>query len=230
LGGSGILGGTGSFIGGSTLGGSAGLGALSGSGSSGSFLGATSGTSSGRSGSSSSQQIGSTTFLGPYYGNPLSLGIANSTANTNNTPTFGTPLYTITGTGGTGSSTYGGMAGASGSGGSAIAATPYFSATSSGVRRAPVYMTTLGDTLRVPAVAPSRVQTDLQQYLASTERLTSRGNIHVEVDGPTLVLRGTVADDHERRLAESLARLTPGVHDLRNELTIGSGGASAAAR
>jgi hypothetical protein len=197
------------------------LGALSG-GSSGSFLGATSGTSSGRSGSSASQQVGSTTFLGPYYGNPLSLGIANSTANTNNTPTFGTPLYAITGTGGTGNSSYGGMAGAGGSGGSAIAATPYFSATSAGIRRAPVYATTLGYTLQTPAPAPSRVQTELQQYLASSERLPSRGNIRVDVEGPVVVLRGTVADDHERRLAEAVARLTPGVHDLRNELTVGT--------
>jgi len=38
--------------------------------------------------------------------------------------------------------------------------------------------------------------------------------------GPVIVLRGSVATDHERRLAEALVRLTPGVRDLVNELEV----------
>jgi BON domain len=225
LGGSGVLGGTGSFLGGSSIGGTT-LGSVGGSGSSGSFLGATSGSTTTRSGTSGSQTVGSTTFLGPYFGNPLSVGIAYSTANSNDTPTFGVPLYTITGVGGTGSSTYGGLAGASGTGGSAVTATPSFSATSVGVRRAPAYTTTLAFTYQPEP--PSRVQADLQQAFARSQRLANRNNIRVDMDGPTIVLRGTVADDHERRLAEAMARLTPGVRDLRNELNVRAGPAAPA--
>jgi hypothetical protein len=220
LGGSGILGGTGSFIGGSSLGGSSGAG--------GSFLGATSGTSSNRTGSGGRQAVGSTTFLGPYYGNPLSLGIAGTNGTLPTSPTFGSVLYTVTGTtGGTGGgSSYGGLAGATGSiGGTGTATATTLGASSIGVRRAPQYTTTLGFQPRFePQV---RVQANVQQYLARSERLPSRGDIRVEVDGPTVVLRGAVADEHERRLAEALARLTPGVRDLRNELSVR--GASAAA-
>jgi hypothetical protein len=219
LGGTGVLGGSGSFVGGSSMG-STTLGSVGGG--SGSFLGATSGTTTSRSGTSGSQSVGSTTFLGPYFGNPLSIGIAYSTANSNDTPTFAVPLYTISGVGGTGSSsTYGGLAGASGTGGSAVTATPNFAATSVGVRRAPAYTTTLGFTYRPEP--PNQVQADLQQYFARSQRLSSRDNIRVEMDGPTVVLRGTVTDDHDRRLAEALARLSPGVRDLRNELVVNAG-------
>jgi hypothetical protein len=221
LGGSGILGGTGSFIGGSSLGGTSGAG--------GGFLGATSGTSSNRSGTSGRQSIGSTSFMGPYYGNPLSLGIAGSNGTLPTSPTFGTTLYTVTGTSGgaSGGSSYGGLAGSTGSvGGTATAATNTMGASSVGIRRAPAYATTLGFQPRFEA--PARVQANVQQYLARSERLPSRGDIRVEVDGPTVVLRGAVADEHERRLAEALARLTPGVRDLRNELNV-RGGSTAAA-
>jgi hypothetical protein len=52
--------------------------------------------------------------------------------------------------------------------------------------------------------------------------LPSKGNIQVLSEGPTVVLRGVVGDEGERRLAESLARFTPGVYDVRNELQVGS--------
>jgi osmotically-inducible protein OsmY len=47
------------------------------------------------------------------------------------------------------------------------------------------------------------------------------------MDGSTVVLRGSVRDDHERRLAEALVRLTPGVRAVRNELTAPGGSPSA---
>jgi osmotically-inducible protein OsmY len=40
------------------------------------------------------------------------------------------------------------------------------------------------------------------------------------MDGNTTVLRGIVEDDTERRTVEGIARLTPGVRDLRNELQV----------
>jgi osmotically-inducible protein OsmY len=66
----------------------------------------------------------------------------------------------------------------------------------------------------------TQIRTDLQDVLARSSRLKSRGSIQVASDGGVVVLRGTVPDDHERRHAESLVRLTPGVREVRNELKI----------
>jgi osmotically-inducible protein OsmY len=44
--------------------------------------------------------------------------------------------------------------------------------------------------------------------------------IQVATEGDSLVLRGIVKDEHDRRLAEAIARLTPGVRELRNELAV----------
>ncbi len=225
LGGTGLssgigLGSSGGLGGGGVIG--AGMGT---SGGTGSFLGATSGTTTGRGGTGASQSIGGTTFLGPYYGNPMSLGIStngNNSSPNSNQYTFGVPLYTIAGTGGAGGaagSAYLGLAGSSGvGGGTAIASTGSFGASSIGVRRAPQYTTALGFAYRPEP--PARLQSQLQEVIARAGRLAPGDNIRVDVDGATVVLRGTVVDEHDRRLAEGLVRLTPGVHDLRNELTV----------
>jgi osmotically-inducible protein OsmY len=42
----------------------------------------------------------------------------------------------------------------------------------------------------------------------------------VEVDGQTVILKGKVPSEDERRLAEGLIRLTPGVRAVRNELIV----------
>jgi hypothetical protein len=232
LGGGGLGGSSGaggSFIGGSLGGGGLGSsgGGLGGGG--GSFLGATSGSTgntSSRGSGSGTQAVGTTTFLGPYYGNPLSMGIANSSGTLPTSPTFGTALITVAGTGGTGgsSSTYGGLAGSGGTGGASITSSTTTSGSSVGIRRAPAYSTTLGFAYKPSA--PTQAQADLRQAISNSSRLTSRGTIRVDVEGPTVVLRGMVADDHERRLAEAMARLTPGVRELRNELGVREAAAS----
>jgi hypothetical protein len=59
---------------------------------------------------------------------------------------------------------------------------------------------------------------DLQGILLRSTRLTTPAGISVTMDGNTVVLSGTVASEDERRLAENMLRLAPGVRDLRNEL------------
>jgi osmotically-inducible protein OsmY len=82
-------------------------------------------------------------------------------------------------------------------------------------------VTTLGFTPAAPtATALTQVRSELRDTIARSSRLTSRDNIQLGMDGGTVVLRGTVVDDHERRLAESLVRLSPGVRDVRNELQV----------
>lgn len=44
--------------------------------------------------------------------------------------------------------------------------------------------------------------------------------MQVGLEGQTVVLRGTVPDERERRAAESMLRFVPGVREVRNELII----------
>ena len=48
----------------------------------------------------------------------------------------------------------------------------------------------------------------------------ARSTVRVEVVGTTVILRGRVADEDERRLVEGMVRLEPGVQVVQNELTI----------
>ena len=86
--------------------------------------------------------------------------------------------------------------------------------------RAPSFTTTI--TFPTPTLQQfqSQVRTDVQSILSRSSALTSAGNIQAFMDGNTLVLRGSVSSEQERRLAEAMARLTPGVFTLRNDLRV----------
>jgi len=56
--------------------------------------------------------------------------------------------------------------------------------------------------------------------LASSSALPSKQGILVAVAGETVILRGTVADMHQKRMAEALLRLTPGVRNVLNEIQV----------
>lgn len=66
-----------------------------------------------------------------------------------------------------------------------------------------------------------RLSQELQQQFANSQRFASGKDINVSVENNVVVLRGKVADDHERELAEMVVRLSPGVYDVRNELQVG---------
>jgi hypothetical protein len=74
-----------------------------------------------------------------------------------------------------------------------------------------------------PAAPAGAVRNDLQQVISRSTVLTAPGAINVTMDGNTIVLRGTVANDGERRVAENMLRLTPGVRAVRNELEVRTG-------
>lgn len=71
-----------------------------------------------------------------------------------------------------------------------------------------------------PAIVPARLQTDLQGLISRTSAIRTPGTVRVEVVGTTVILRGRVADEDERRLVEGMVRLEPGVQMVQNELTI----------
>ena len=72
-----------------------------------------------------------------------------------------------------------------------------------------------------------RLSQALQTQFANSSRFSSGKNISVAVENNVVVLRGKVADAHERDLAEMFVRLSPGVYDVRNELQAGDDVATA---
>jgi len=193
---------------GSTSSGSSGSGFT---GSSSSFTGSSGSTSYSTTNRSSSKSSTGKVVPQPsdpfqsYYVNPYSYGVTTGTSTTA-TASFGTPLY---GTVNTPTTTTSSVSGAgTGAGGF----------TTVGMRRAPSFTTTLGF---APPAAPvaGQLQTVVRGLLERSSGLAS-GDIEVLVVGSGVILRGRVASDSERRLAEGLVWLTPGVREVRNELTV----------
>jgi len=50
--------------------------------------------------------------------------------------------------------------------------------------------------------------------------------MEVTIEGETAVLRGVVATEHDRRIAEQVARLEPGIRRVENLLTVAPPAAS----
>jgi hypothetical protein len=141
------------------------------------------------------------------YANPYALGYAGATGQA----AFGQALVGTTTTG-LGQTTPGLGTGTGAPGGIVFAS-------SFGVRRAPAYTTTLGFEYRPPN--PVQLQANLQTVISRSELLSdARDNIRVAMAGRVAVLQGTVASPRERRLAEALVRLEPGVAGVDNQLVI----------
>jgi hypothetical protein len=89
--------------------------------------------------------------------------------------------------------------------------------------RSPNMVTTLQ--FQAPPVAgftpatPAVRNAQLQQVITRSTGFTVPPAVSVSNDGSTVVLRGRVANDEERRLAENMLKLT-GVRDVRNELQV----------
>jgi hypothetical protein len=175
------------------------------------------------------QGVSNTNPFYQSYQEPLSLGMTTGNQRT----TFGMPLYNLSQSI-TGNLTGGGALGITG-GTSATTfnpspatymTTPFMVgfATVSGSGATPPPTRTLP-----PAVA-SRLQRDAQQVINQSSALPSKGGIRISVVGPAVVLQGVVSDDHERRLAEGLVRLTPGINEVVNELRLTNGGPTGTAR
>jgi hypothetical protein len=77
-----------------------------------------------------------------------------------------------------------------------------------------------------PAVASTAPLPKVQNSIAKVPGLTKLGPVEATLEGTTAVLRGRVATEADRQLAEGLARLEPGIGAVRNELVVGSAAAS----
>ncbi len=73
-----------------------------------------------------------------------------------------------------------------------------------------------------PRPTAPQVAADLRGVLDRSSMLQNSRLIDLYTDGQVVVLRGTVASEDEARTAEGMIRLTPGVREVRNELTVAS--------
>jgi hypothetical protein len=163
------------------------------------FTGGATGRTGGVAGQGATGVPSSSNPFGKTYLNPMAVGVAKQG--------FGQPLFATVATTAINQANAGTT---NGSGG--------FSTL--GYVRAPAYITTVSADLPMVNHAPAQLRTNVTQALADSTRLRSGQGIGVAMDGGTVVLHGKVQDERERRFAESLVRLTPGVRDVRNELQV----------
>jgi hypothetical protein len=206
-------------------------------GSTGTFSGSTSFTGGGYSGGgfSGNSFRGGTTSVGPtasnpfgsFYTNPLAMGLSTGTNTGISTATFGQPLYaSLFNT--TGVTT--GLTGGFGAAGGLSSSSTSTGFNTVGMRRTSPYVTDVGSPT-LPnggnpnggkvSLIPSRVLTEVRGVLDRSSKLTTGKNIVIGVSGDTIVLQGYVPTPDERRMAEGLIRMTPGVRAVRNELKVG---------
>jgi hypothetical protein len=155
--------------------------------------------------------IASSNLFSSTYGNPMAQGLPNATGA--NSRSFGTPLFNLTTTTATTGLTPGVGTASIAAGGLAS-----LSAASAMHRAVGAYATPEG----FRASGPLQVRADLQAVIARSSSLSPQSKIQVLSDGQGVVLQGTVASEHDRRLAEALVRLSPGGRVLRNELIVKS--------
>jgi hypothetical protein len=88
-----------------------------------------------------------------------------------------------------------------------------------GIRRAPQYYTEPAFDMPTRA-SVGTIREDLQRSLAESTMLRSGSQIRVIAEGESVVLRGQVANDREKRVAEAMVRMTPGIRAVVNELVV----------
>ncbi len=64
------------------------------------------------------------------------------------------------------------------------------------------------------------VRSTLQRRLADSPGIKNLGPVEVRLENRTAILEGEVASEHDRVLAEQLARLEPGISQVRNLLRV----------
>ena len=82
-----------------------------------------------------------------------------------------------------------------------------------------------------PRPDSDQLSTLLMRRLAVTPAIQTQIPIRVQLQGRTAILRGVVSTEHDRRLAEQMIRLEPGIELVKNEIVVANpdtGGAVAA--
>lgn len=163
--------------------------------------------------------ISPSNVFGATYANPYYQGRAGATVD--QAPGgFGAPLYTNTGAAGGGRTT----TGATGQGGRAGGGFGTNSSQDPGGVLVPLprqisYSSQIQ--FKSPPIVQGALFTDIRGTLDRSTFLSNPRGVDVTVaEGNVVVLRGQAADPDEARAIEGMVRLTPGVRDVRNELTV----------
>ena len=72
----------------------------------------------------------------------------------------------------------------------------------------------------ITPVAAPQLQADIAGMISRTTEIANPAGITVVAEGSTVTLRGTVKDLDEAKTLISMTRMTPGVHAVKNELTL----------
>jgi osmotically-inducible protein OsmY len=89
------------------------------------------------------------------------------------------------------------------------------------MKKAPSYITALHEDLTSrPLYNSAVVQRELQSRFDRSNRLKGKAQVQVTVEGPIVVLTGQAATERDRRLAEALVRMEPGVQSVDNRLAV----------
>ena len=60
----------------------------------------------------------------------------------------------------------------------------------------------------------------IENRINNNSRIAALVPITVEMENSTVILRGVVKNEHERKLLEQFVKLEPGIHRVQNELTL----------
>jgi osmotically-inducible protein OsmY len=74
--------------------------------------------------------------------------------------------------------------------------------------------------LQLTALANLQARVDLQQIITRSTYLSPKNSVQVLGQDKIVVLRGTAVSEDDRQLAEAMLRLSPGVGEIRNEITV----------
>ena len=78
----------------------------------------------------------------------------------------------------------------------------------------------LGFEIPVTVASQNQITSQFAARLPKFPSLKLTSPVDVYMDGKTVVLKGSVASEHDRDLAERLALLEPGIASVRNELQV----------
>lgn len=189
--------------------------------------------------------VSSSNFLAPYFSNVLYQGSAqnnrSSGGNTGAPGGFGQPTFGTNGgvgggsigfAGGLGSSragsmgsSRGGTVGSGRGGGLGNLAGGFGSGGAANLQSGVVIPHQTGNSYMIVARFPAQttpapqLQQQIQTLLQRSTNLSNPGGLQATVSGNTVILRGSVADEEEARRIANMVSLTPGVREVRNELT-----------
>jgi hypothetical protein len=78
----------------------------------------------------------------------------------------------------------------------------------------------VAETLKYPPPPVPEIQIRIEKLLNVSAGTFDGRKLVFDLEGENLVLRGTVRNEYEKQLTESLVRLEPGVRNVKNELAV----------